>query len=127
MATWIIPCNEKYYKHREAFANLTTIDWRQSTNVEIGDEVYIYVGQTVGAILYKCEVLDVNIIEPNNNDVEYNIGSNLVPAEKYMRLKLIETYPGDRYKLKDLLENGLKTVQGPSKASAELLSFLVTK
>ena len=33
----------------------------------------------------------------------------------------------DKYKLKDLLENGLKTVQGPSKAATELLSFLVTK
>ena len=124
MSTWIIPCNEKYYKHREAFTNLNTIDWRQSTNVEIGDEVYIYVGQTVKAILYKCEVLDVNITEQNNNDFEYNIGSNLVPADKYMRLKLIETYPDSKYKLKDLLENGLKTVQGPTKASTELLAFL---
>ena len=124
MTAWIIPCNEKYYKHREAFANLNTIDWRQSTNVEIGDEVYIYVGQTVGAILYKCEVLDVNIIEPNNNDVEYNIDGKLKPAGRYMRLKLIETYQEDKYKLKALLENGLKTVQGPSKASTELLSFL---
>ncbi len=127
MAAWIIPCNEKYYKHREAFANLNTIDWRQSTNVEIGDEVYIYVGQTVGAILYKCEVLDVNIIEPNNNDVEYNIDGKLKPAGKYMKLKLLETYPEDKYKLKDLLEHGLKTVQGPSKVSTELLSFLISK
>ena len=125
MAAWIIPCNEKYYRHREAFSNLKTIDWRQSTNVEIGDEVYIYVGQTVGAILYKCEVLDVNIVEPNNNDVEYNIDGKLKPAGRYMRLKLLETYPEDKYKLKDLVEHELKTVQSASKVSAELLSFLM--
>ncbi len=44
-----------------------------------------------------------------------------------MRLKLLETYPEDKYKLKDLLEHGLKTVQGASKVSTELLSFLSLK
>ncbi len=49
MTTWIVPCNEKSYKHREAFASISTVDWKQSTNVDVGDVVYMYVGQSVGA------------------------------------------------------------------------------
>ncbi len=124
MTAWIIPCNEKYYRHREAFANLDYIDWRQSTKVKAGDIVYIYVGQSVGAILYKCNVIDVDMANGSNNDQEYNIKGQLKPAKKYMRLKLIETYPDDKYKKKDLLENGLKTLRGPSKATEQLLYYL---
>lgn len=124
MTSWIIPCNEKYYKHREAFANLDYIDWRQSTNVEIGDEVYIYVGQSVGAILYKCDVIDVDMETGSDNDREYNIEGQLSTARRYMRLKLVKTYPEDKFPRKYLLENGLKTVQGPTKASEQLLDIL---
>ena len=124
MTTWIIPCNEKYYKHREAFATLDYIDWRQSTNVEIGDEVFIYVGQSVGAILYKCEAIAVDIETPSDNDVQFNVNGQLSKAGRYMRLVLKEKYSDDKYKREVLMANGLKTVQGPTKATAELLSFL---
>ena len=126
MNVWVIPCNEKNYNHREAFANLDHIDWRQSTNVEVGDEVYIYVGRPVGAVLYKCEAIKVNIANPDNNDVDYSYGE-LDPVGRYMRLKLLEKYPDDRFPREALLENGLKTVQGPTKATGELISFLGRK
>ena len=126
MNVWVIPCNEKHYNHREAFANLDHIDWRQSTNVEVGDEVYIYVGRPVGAVLYKCEAIKVNIANPDNNDVDYSYGE-LDPVGRYMRLKLLEKYPDDRFPREALLENGLKTVQGPTKATGELISFLERK
>ena len=124
MTTWIIPCNEKYYKHREAFEALDTIDWRQSTNVEVGDEVYIYVGQSVGAILYKCKAIDIDIVNPNEIDRDYIIDNQLSLSGRYMRLKLIEKYADDKFKRKELMDNGLKTVQGPTKATSELIAYL---
>ena len=125
MITWIIPCNEKLYKHREAFANLKTIDWRQSTNVNVDDTVFIYVGQSVGAILYKCNVIAVDINIPSDNDMDYIVGRRLLEQSgRYMRLKLIESYKEDKFKRKDLLKNGLKTVQGPTKATDELINYL---
>lgn len=124
MTTWVIPCNEKYYKHREAFASLDYIDWRQSTNVAVGDEVYIYVGQSVGAILYKCEAVAVDIDNPSNNDVQYNINGQLSKTGRYMRLVLKEKYSDDKFRREELIANGLKTVQGPTKATSELISFL---
>ena len=124
MATWIIPCNEKYYKHREAFNALDTIDWRQSKNVEVGDEVYVYVGQSVGAILYKCKAIAVDIVNPSENDKPFVIDNQLSYSGRYMRLKLIEKYPDEKFMRSALMENGLKTVQGPTKATPELISFL---
>lgn len=124
MTSWIIPCNEKYYNHREAFATLKYIDWRQSTNVEVGDEVYIYVGQSVGAILYKCDVTDVNMNTCSDNDREYIINCQLSKAGRYMRLKLVQRYEDGKFPRTDLLENGLKTVQGPTKATEQLIAYL---
>ena len=120
---WVIPCNEKYYDHRGAFANLNTIDWRQSTKVEVGDYVYIYVGRPTSSLMYKCEAIAVDIENPSNDDAIYNKGG-LNNAGRYMRLKLIESYPEGKYKREDLLENGLKTVQGPTKATPELIAWL---
>jgi len=119
---WVIPCNEKYYDHRGAFANLDYIDWRQSTNVSVGDIIYIYVGRPSSSLMYKCEALDVDIVNPSNNDMEYS--STLDQTGRYMRLRLIESYPEGKYKREDLLENGLKTVQGPTKATPELVAWL---
>ncbi|MCI7359172.1 MAG: hypothetical protein MSK40_15920 [Parabacteroides sp.] len=124
MTSWVIPCNEKYYNHREAFANLEYIDWRQSTNVEIGDEVYIYVGQSVGAILYKCNVINVDMNTCSDNDMEYNINGQLSTVGRYMRLKLVQSFEDGKFPRKALLENGLKTVQGPTKATEQLIAYL---
>ena len=45
MKSWIIPCNLSYYNVVGAFDSLTSVDWKQSSNVEVGDIVYIYVGR----------------------------------------------------------------------------------
>lgn len=126
--TWVIPCNDKYYDHKGAFETLDYIDWRQTTNVEVGDEVYIYVGRPYGAILYRCDVIKADLVgdEVDFSDNSYKLEEDDPSQEagRYMRLVLKETYPADKYKRPDLLEHGLKTVQGPSKATQELLSFL---
>lgn len=119
---WVIPCNEKYYDHKGAFENLEFIDWRQSTNVSVDDIVYIYVGKPRSSLMYKCQALEVDIVNPSNNDMQYS--SSLDPVGRYMRLKLVESYPEGKYKREDLLENGLKTVQGPTKATPELVRYI---
>lgn len=124
MAVWVIPCNEKYYDHKSAFANLKTIDWRQSTNVEKGDTVYIYVGKPRSCMLYKCVVIESDIRTPDTSDNIYEKGEGLRFASKYMRLKLIKKYKGETLQYRSLIMNGLKTVQGPSKASVELEQYI---
>ena len=124
---WIIPCNERLYDHRAAFENLEFIDWKQSTNVKIGDTVYIYVGRPTSSILYKCYVKETDISVPSDNDIEYNLtGETFDSTGRYMRLVLICKYPTGLFSKDVILENGLKTVQGPSKMTEQLKEFILS-
>ena len=61
MTSWIIPCNVKHFDIVSAFSEMSSLEWRQSTKISVGDDIYIYVGTPVQAILYKCRATRVNI------------------------------------------------------------------
>ena len=71
MTEWIITCNINVYNVEGAFDKLDTIDWKQSTYVEKGDIVYIYVGAPMSAIRYKCEAMEVELPEATIDDSEF--------------------------------------------------------
>ena len=54
---WLVPANPKYYDVIAHFKDKDITTWKQSSNINIGDIVYIYVAEPYSAILYKCEVL----------------------------------------------------------------------
>lgn len=122
---WIIPCNPKYYDIVAAFDGLDVIEWNQSTNTSVGDTIYIYVGGKYKAIMYKCEVVAANLCG-NRSKEDYPYYKDLAkdPDARYMKLKLLEKYHPDKYPFKELKENGLKSVQGRSKATAQLMKYL---
>ena len=62
---WITPANPKKYDVVGAFRDLKKIDWKQSTNVKVGDIVYIYVSAPVQAVQFKCKVNKVDIEIPD--------------------------------------------------------------
>lgn len=125
MTEWIITCNTKAYNVIGAFNKMDTIDWKQSTNVEIGDIIYIYVGEPIHAIRYKCES---TIVEQSENliaDSEFVLDdSNYGNYGRYMRLHLLKEYNTKKLGYDFLKSNGLKTVQGPSKVTPELSAYL---
>ena len=122
---WIIPCNPKYYDIVDAFDNLDVIEWSQSTNMTVGDTVYIYVGEKYKSIMFKCEVVAANQYGNRSTD-DYPYYKELAkdPDARYMKLKLVEKYPVGQYPLKELKENGLTSVQGRSKATVQLIKYL---
>lgn len=122
---WIIPCNPKYYDIIGAFKNLDVIEWSQSTNTSVGDTVYIYVGEKYKSIMYKCEVIAADLYG-NRSEEDYQYYKELAkdPDIRYMKLKLIEKYPAEKFPLKELKENGLSSVQGRSKATVQLMKYL---
>lgn len=122
---WVITCNTKAYNVIGAFKKFDTIDWKQSTNVKVGDIIYIYVGSPVGAISYMCEATMVELAEDLIDDSEFVLDdSNYGNYGRYMRLHLLQCFDDERLNFKNLKENGLKTVQGPSKVSPELSAYL---
>lgn len=124
MSTWVIPCNTKYYDHKGAFEKLTEVDWRQSANMEVGDIVYIYVGRPISSLLYKCEIIKTNMDDTDGSDNEFILGESLKKAKRYMRVRLLEKYPEGKFDRVSLLENGLKTIQGPSKVESDFIGYI---
>lgn len=124
---WIIPCNPKAYDVIGAFEKFETLNWKQSVNIEIGDIIYIYVGRPYSAVLYKCIATDIDLPEVLIDDSEFEVdSSNYSNYGRYMELKKIAGYPKDLLKYNDLKNNGLNSVQGPSKVQEDLSSYIST-
>lgn len=125
---WVIPCNPKYYDIVGAFEKLDTIEWNQTHKANIGDTVYLYIGGDYKSIMYKCEVIATDLIgNRSNEDYEFYKDMDKQPNATYMRIKLIEKYPQNRFPLAELKEKGLTSVQGRSKATPQLLKYLEEK
>ena len=125
MNDWVIPCNTKAYDVIGAFKEFKKIDWKQSSNVQKGAIVYIYVGTPISGIKYKCKAIEVDKTESTIDDSKYVIqGDSYVNYGRYMCLELLEEYPDNFFSKNLLMANGLKTIQGPSMVSEQLANFL---
>ncbi len=102
---WIVPANPKYYDIINCFTDTDTIIWKQSSNIEAGDIVYIYVAAPYSCILYKCKALEVNI--------PYEYTDQNLSMKKVMKLKLIQKYRKDEYPFQKLKESGINAIRGP--------------
>ena len=128
MLQWIIPCNIHSYDIVGAFRKLKCIDWKQSNHsIAVGDEVFIYVGRPVSAIMYRCKVNRVNVPHITIDDSEYVLnGTTYESYGNYMELELIEEFERTRFSIEILQANGLKgNIQGPRRVK-ELETILNT-
>lgn len=125
---WIIPCNLKYYDIKGAFANLKTIDWKQSNKkIDVGDIIYIYVGVPISGIKYKCKVNKVNIAFCEIDDSKFvRIGDVYEKYGNYMELEFIKEYNDDFLNIKKMNSLGMKgNIQSPRKMPCCLSEFLI--
>lgn len=123
MERWIIPCNPKYYDVLGAFNRLDRIDWKQTVkSIDVGDEVFIYVGVPIKAIKFRCKVTKTNLPEIEIDDSDFVVNGE--PYQTYgnhMELALLETFDDNKYSLEILRSKGLKSnIQGPLRANGLL-------
>lgn len=120
MKTWIIPCNPKNYDVFGAFEKFEILNWKQSSNIEIGDIVYIYTAKPYSEITHMCEVLEVNLPKTYIKDDDFIIdGKPFLNNGRYITLKLIRKV---RYfGLPELKSKGIKgSIQGPRKIDFDI-------
>ena len=126
---WMISANGKIYDHASAFATFGFIDWRQRAKYNVGDVVFIYCTRPIKKVMYKCEVVQINMFFREcvddrafwKNIDEYERAKN----GRYARLKLIEQVDTEELCLNSLQNNGLQSApQGPIKVSAELYNYI---
>lgn len=123
--SWIFPCNPKNYDVEGAFNRFSRIEWNQTTNVAVGDTVYIYVGGKDGSIRFKTSVAEADLFGKGSQDDSGFYKDMPTGKERgYMVLELEEKYPHGRFPLKDLKDHGLATIQGRSRLTPELQQYL---
>lgn len=102
---WIVPANPKYYDFEQAFNENDTILWKQSSNVIVGDTIFLYAASPYSAILYQCEAVEVNI--------PYSYDSDELHIHKVMKIKLIHQFEKNELTFHKLKEFGVFSVRGP--------------
>lgn len=122
---WIIAGNPDKYDVVEAFHKLGSIDWVQSTNVAVGDIVYIYVSNTIRAIQFKCKVNAVNKTKPTIDDSRFNRSGEFDGLKgRYMELEMVEEFSTNLFDINVLEQHGFKVPMGPMRVSAEVKEYL---
>ena len=133
MKLWIIPANPKIYNLSDAIKDLDgIIDWRQHNNFEVGDIVFIYNSRPDSQILYKMEVIAVNLTADQTvADRQYWVNpsefDSSILHNRFFRMIPLAENEGEKLTLDDLLEHGLKGVpQGALKVREPLLSYMLS-
>lgn len=103
---WIIPANPKYYDVIKGFEESEIIDWKQSSDVRVGDIIYMYVGAPYSALMFKCKAVEV--------DIPYQFEADYLTIKKVMKIKLLCKYGADFMTLERMRnEHGVYSVRGP--------------
>lgn len=110
---WIVPANPKYFDLEKAFAESETICWKQSSNILVGDIIYLYVAAPVSAIQYQCKVVEVDI------PAQYDDGK--VRMNRMMKIQLLHRFTKDQLDFKKLNAHGVYAVRGPRHVPNSLL------
>ena len=113
---WIVPANPRYYDIVGAFKEADDILWKQSSDIQVGDIVYMYVGAPYSSLMYKTKAIQVRI--------PYEYEDQNVRMKYLMRLIRLESYAPHLYPLKLLATYGVKTVRGPRYMPIELSKAL---
>ena len=83
------------------------------------DIVFMYVGAPISAIIYQCQVLEVNL--------PYHEQNKFLTITHVMRIKKLLSYPSDAYTYKKLADYNVKAIRGPRHVPQSLLKDLLKK
>ena len=123
---WIIVGNPDKYDFVGAFRKSGTIDWMQNININVGDIVYIYVSNTVGAIRFKCKVNAVDKATLTIDDSKFNITDGFDGTNgRYMELEMLEEFSTDLFGKNALELHGFKSSMEPIRVPAEVKEYIV--
>ncbi|MBQ9424960.1 MAG: MmcQ/YjbR family DNA-binding protein [Erysipelotrichaceae bacterium] len=113
---WIVPANPKFYDVISAFEKEESILWKQSSDIHVGDIVYLYVAAPYSAILYQCMA--------EETDIPYSYQDRNLSISRLMRIRRLKTYPQDRFPFSYLNSLGIKAIRGPRRISKRIYEKL---
>lgn len=123
---WMFPANVKSFDLVDQINRQNKVYWKYSSKINIGDTVYIYAGQPMGKMAYKCSVIETNIpFDFIKENAEYALPAAEPYRFKYLLLKPEKDLRNiSEFAFKELKANGLGQVQRQTRVNRELLAFL---
>ena len=109
---WIIPANPKYYDVIGAFEKTNVITWKQSSDIHVGDMIYMYMAAPYSSILYKCRAAEV--------DIPRQYEDQNVTMKMSMTIELLEKYKPGVWSFERIRQFGVYAVRGPRSMPKEL-------
>lgn len=109
---WIIPANPKYYDVVGAFEESSIVTWKQSSDIHVGDTIYMYVGAPYSSILYKCRAVEV--------DIPQQYADENLSMKTVMKIELLEKYQSGVWSFERIKQFGVYAVRGPRSMPVEL-------
>lgn len=109
---WIIPANPKYYDVVGAFEKSSIVTWKQSSDIHVGDMIYMYVAAPHSSILYKCRAIEV--------DIPWQYSDDNISAKAAMKVELLEKYESGVWSFERMKQFGVYAVRGPRSMPKEL-------
>lgn len=113
---WIVPANPKYYDVIHAFDNTDIIKWKQSSNIKVGDIIYLYVANPYSSIMFKCIALEV--------DIPSSIKHNKLKIDRLVKIKLLKRYNQGELSFDLLKQYGVSAIRGPRSVPLKLSKYL---
>ena len=113
---WIIPANPEYYDVVHCFDHSDSQLWKQSSDIHVGDIVYMYVASPYSAILYKCMA--------EETDIPYEYKDKKVSMNRVMRLRLLKRFDPKKYTFAYLNTLGIRAIRGPRRLKKEMVEKL---
>lgn len=128
MNEWILICNSKYFDLKKAFETTDFITWPLTDGIAVGDVVYFFVTSPYRAILYKCEVENVDCLHMDNISKECVAHALFYEGSQiYMRLRKIVAYPENLLTEEELQKIGIQHLQITLKAPKGFDKFIAEK
>ena len=124
---WIVPINPSFFNIDQAIIDSECIVW-QKRNIRYSnkDLVFFYITSPVNKIKYKGVVVDNEYNDEDCLNEKYWIKPDEYQKGKdhYVKIQIIDSVDDDRLLLNHLKEQGLTTVQWPSRATDSLISYI---
>lgn len=113
---WLVPSNPKMYDLVGAMEAEDETDWKQTSDIHVGDIVYMYVGKPYSSIMYKFRA--------TKTDLEWIYGTGKSKSTRMMILKREEAYDPRICTLTKMKQFGVTTVRGPRYMPKELIDYI---
>ena len=112
---WLLPANPSYYDVIHCFDKDDVILWKQSTDVQVDDIIFLYVASPYSKIYYCCKVIEV--------DIPYDYEDKNIKMQKVMKIQLVARLDQFNYDFSYLKKLGIKAIRGPRKINKDVYQY----